>query len=131
MPSLLEVLKNNKHYEYPQKIFDIGAIFRKDGKEETGVAENYRLGVALCAEDADFTKIRQVLDYLMRNMDKKYEVVDVEHDSFIAGRIGRVIVDGKKVAYIGEVSPAVLANWELEVPTAVFELNLTELFSVM
>ena len=35
---------------------------------------------------------------------------------------------GKKVAYIGEISPSILENWEFEMPVAAFELNLTELF---
>ncbi|MCH8329097.1 MAG: phenylalanine--tRNA ligase subunit beta [Nanoarchaeota archaeon] len=32
LPSLMEILSSNKHYEYPQKIFTIGAIFKKNEK---------------------------------------------------------------------------------------------------
>ena len=56
VPSLMEVLKNNKHHEYPQNIFTIGRIFKKDDKEETGVLEQDRLAVLLCQEKADYTK---------------------------------------------------------------------------
>jgi len=30
LPSLMEILSNNKHHEYPQKIFTIGTIFKKN-----------------------------------------------------------------------------------------------------
>ena len=130
LPSLIEILSNNKHYEYPQKIFTTGTIFKENNKFETNIEENERLAVAIASEKTDYTEIRQILDYLFRNLDLKYEIVETEHNSFIAGRVGRVVVNGKKVAYIGEISPKVLQNWELEVPITAFELNLSELHNI-
>lgn len=34
IPSLLNVLRNNKHNEYPQRIFEIGTIFKKNQKKK-------------------------------------------------------------------------------------------------
>ncbi len=130
IPSMLDILKNNKSHEYPQNIFEIGRIFKHDDKSETKTAEAERLCVAIAQQDADFTKIKQVFDYLMKALDLKYESIEVESSSFIDGRIARIIINGEKVAYIGEMNPQVLANFELEVPVAVFELNLTDLFNV-
>ena len=59
----------------------------------------------------------------------EYKVEAVDHPSFIKGRVGRVIVSGKKVAYIGEISPIVLENFELDMPVSAFEINLSELFN--
>jgi phenylalanyl-tRNA synthetase beta chain len=131
LPSLMQVLNENKLYEYPQKIFTIGTAFKKSNKAETGVEEFSRASVALCDKGADFTKIKQVLDYLLRGLGLEYEIEETEHDSFIPGRVGRVKVNGKKVAYVGELHPKVLENWELEIPVAAFELNLSDLFDVM
>jgi len=128
IPSMVEVLSNNKHHEYPQKIFTIGTIFKKNNKFETNVEENERLAVTIASEKTDYTGIRQVLDYLFRSLDLKCEIKEAEHSSFIGGRVARVNVKGKNVAYIGEISPQVLENWELETPVTAFELNLTELF---
>jgi phenylalanyl-tRNA synthetase beta chain len=130
IPNMLEVLKNNKHHDYPQKIFGYGTIFKKNEAFDTNIEENERLAVALIHDKADYTEIRQALDYLFRQLDIKYKVVETEHPSFIPGRVGRVIVNGKKVAYIGEISPLVLSNFGLEMPVACFELNVSELFSV-
>lgn len=130
IPSLMEVFQGNKHNEYPQNIFDIGTIFKKDETAETNVTEHTRLAVGLCNESADFTKIKQVFDYLMRMAGFKYEFKDDEHPSFIPGRVARVSVKGKKIAYIGEISPRVLENFDMQMPVSAFELNLTELFEL-
>lgn len=129
VPSLMEVLKDNKHHEYPQRIFDIGTVFKKDLKSETGTAEADRLCVLDCSEDVDYTTMKQYLDYIMRALDLKYEVEETEHDSFTPGRVGRIVVNGVKVAYVGEIHPEVLANWGIDLPVGAIELNLSDLFS--
>jgi phenylalanyl-tRNA synthetase beta chain len=131
VPSLMEVLMGNKHHEYPQKLFDVGSIFQKGGKEESGVAEFVRLGLVLAEDHIDYTKIRQVLDYIIRSIGAEYTIEEVKHNSFLSGRVGRVVVEGVKVGYVGEIKPKVLDNFGLEVPVGALEINLTELFSVL
>jgi phenylalanyl-tRNA synthetase beta chain len=133
VPCLMEVLSENKHHELPHRLFDIGVIFNpdKDKETETGVKEATRLGVVIAQEDADYTKVRQVLDYLLHHLGLKAEYNETEHDSFIPGRVARCFAKEKGVAYLGEIHPGVLNNWNLEVPVAVLELNLSDLFEVM
>lgn len=130
-PDLLECYAGNKHHDYPQNIFSIGKIFKHDSSRETGVREDFRIAVGVCGENAGYTEIKQVLDYLMSALDIEYKIKEVEHDSFIPGRAGRMSVGKKKLAYLGEVSPFVLENWGLEMPVASFELNLTELLDIV
>jgi len=131
IPSLMEILSNNRHHEYPQKIFTIGRVFKKNPNSDTNIEENERIAVAMASEKTNYTEIRQALDYLFRSIDVKCDVKEVEHTSFISGRVARASVDGKNVAYIGEIHPGVLSNWSLEVPVAAFELNLTELSRII
>ena len=128
LPILVDFLSKNKHIEYPQKAFEQGLVTVKKGDE---VIDYERMAVVLANEKADYTEIRQALDYIMRMLNVKYNVEEADHDSFIPGRVGRVIVNGKKIAFIGEISPKVLNNFGLEVPVVGLELNLTELFEVM
>ena len=130
IPSIMEVLGNNKHNEYPQNLFNIGIVFKKDKSKETNVKEDTRLAVALCGEDSDFTKIKQVFDYLLKQIDCSYETAETEHPSFISGRVARIAVNSRNVAYIGEISPAILENFDLLMPVAAFELNLSELYEI-
>ena len=120
LPNLLQILENNKQYDYPQNIFTIGRIFKKETEQD-------RLAITLCDPTANFTKIKQVLDFLMRMLDIKYKIKPTTHPSLIPGRCARVEVKGKDVAYIGEIHPQVLENFTLEFPVAALELNLSEL----
>lgn len=131
LPSLMQIFQENKHYEYPQNIFTIGTIFEVNTETETGVKEFNRVAVALCGLESDYTKIRQVFDYLMQCLDLKTEFSSEDHPSFITGRCARVKSEGKGVAYIGELAPEVLNNWDIDMPIAAFELNLTELFNII
>jgi len=88
-PLLLETLRINRHHEYPQNIFLINSIFKK-GSSQTGIIENDRLGVALCGEETDYTRIMQIFDYLMRSIDIKYNIKTVDHPSYVSGRCARI-----------------------------------------
>lgn len=128
LPGLMKTLKQNKHHDYPQRIFEIGTVFKKESKMETGIKEFTRLGMVSCHGEADYTEIRQIMDALLTTIGCDYDVIETNHDSFIKGRVARVSVNGKNVAYIGEIKPEVLRNFDLDMPVSGFELNLSELF---
>jgi phenylalanyl-tRNA synthetase beta chain len=128
IPPLMEILSKNKHVEYPQKIFEQGLVTsKKDGK----IIDYERIASVIIAEKADYTKIKQAFDCLMRMLGIEYEIDEINHKSFISGRIGRVIVNGAKMGYIGEINPKVIYNFNLEMPVVAFELNLTDLFEAI
>jgi len=127
LPILMDMLGKNKHIEYPQKIFEEGLVTVKKGNE---VKDYERVALVNCNEKADYTEAKQAMDYLFSRLGIEYDIEEVEHDSFISGRVGRVVVSGKKVGYIGEINPKVLDNFELTLPVVGFELNLTEIFEV-
>lgn len=128
IPILMEVLSKNKHVEYPQNIFEQGLVtVKKKGK----IIDYERIAAVTISEKANYTKIKQPLDCLMRSLGVNYEIEDTEHKSFIKGRVGRIIVNNKKVGYIGEISPKVIYTFNLEMPVIAFELNITELFNAV
>ena len=122
IPSLLDTLENNKHYDYPQNIFEIGYCFSE--KEES------KLCVMLCGNKVDFTSVKQILDYLINDLGFKYSADEIKHPSFIEGRVGSVSINKKTVGVIGEIHPEVLGNFRLEMPVSCFEINLNEIFSL-
>ncbi|MDD4877515.1 MAG: phenylalanine--tRNA ligase subunit beta [Candidatus Nanoarchaeia archaeon] len=126
LPQLMELLSSNKNAEYPQRIFEQGMVtMKKDLKDFE------RMAVVTAHTSASFTEIKQALDFIMNNLGVKYDIENTVHHSFIPGRVGRVVVNGKGVAYIGEMHPKVLANFGLSVPVSAFEMNLTDLFETI
>jgi phenylalanyl-tRNA synthetase beta chain len=124
LPSLMEFLSNNLHVEYPQKIFELGIVTLLDEKRETKTRDEDRLAAVISHANASFSEIKSALDAFFLNLDLKWQIKETKHPSFINGRVGTAIVNGKNVGVIGEIHPKVLEAWKLENPAAAFEINM-------
>ncbi len=130
VPSIMEVFRGNRNAEYPQKIFDVDTVFLADKSKKTGVNEKQKLAAGICHEKANYTEIKQALDYLMRMLNIKYEIKEKGHPSFIEGRCGKVIIEGKEAGFLGEINPKVLENFELLSPVAAMELDINGILKI-
>ncbi len=129
IPSALDFLSQNTHEEYPQKIFEVGKATIIDENNETKTKSESKLVVALAHPRVTFTEAKEILDSLMRHLGVGYEIEEVEHPSFIPGRVGGVLVKGTTTGIIGEIHPEVLERWGIEMPVAVFEVFLRPLYT--
>jgi phenylalanyl-tRNA synthetase beta chain len=129
IPSLLDFLSQNTHEEYPQKLFEVGKATLIDESRETKTVSESKLAVALAHPRVTFTEAKEILDSVMRHLGFEYELEETEHPSFIPGRVGKIIVNGEAIGVIGEVHPAVLENWGIEMPVSAFELFLRPLYT--
>jgi phenylalanyl-tRNA synthetase beta chain len=123
-PRLLDLVSKNRHVPLPHRVFEAEDVVRL----EKG-APVTRRNVAALAEESEvtFTQMHSVLDALMRDLGRKYELKPIEHGSFLPGRCGQIVVGGKKAGVIGEVHPRVLEAFAIESPVAGFEVWLDEL----
>ena len=126
LPNLLEILQKNKQYEYPQNIFELGIVFKKDEKKIVKEIES----LAIVKSQGNFTEIKQILDVLLSSLSLEYEILEVSNSSYIEGRVGNILVNNKKIGTLGEINPEVLNNFEIEMPSSALEINLTELFKL-
>jgi phenylalanyl-tRNA synthetase beta chain len=124
LSNTLKILSENSDSSYPQNLFETGRVFLKNPKEETGIEEKEKLSVAMASETANFTEIKQVLDYLMRMLGKEYKIEEFEHLGLAPGRTGKIIVDNQSVGFLGEIHPRVLKNLKIKMPTAALEIDL-------
>ncbi|MBI5391909.1 phenylalanine--tRNA ligase subunit beta [Candidatus Woesearchaeota archaeon] len=131
LPGVMQILGENTRYEYPQRVFCSGIVFKKDEQEETRIKEQTKLAVALAGKGEDFTKIKQILAGMMDALAVIWSIKETEHPSFIEGRVGAVLVDGNEIGFVGEIHPRVLDNFKIEMPMAALELNLSELFKTL
>jgi phenylalanyl-tRNA synthetase beta chain len=128
LPDLMEILRHNSHYEYPQKLFTFGIAFSKDDTTDTGVGEKACLALVSCHEKADYTEARQIVEYILESFGLQGLVEEHDHPSFIPGRSSIMKINDERVALLGELSPHVLRNWSLEMPTIGIECSLDALF---
>jgi phenylalanyl-tRNA synthetase beta chain len=122
---VLKTLSENIDAEYPQKIFEIGRVFKKDEKEETGIREENHLVISL--SPGNFTEIKQITEYLARMLGKKFEIKETINQNFIEGRCGRIILEDKDIGILGEIHPQTLKNWKIKMPVVLLELSIDEL----
>ncbi len=122
--SSLKVLGNSSDAEYPQKIFEIGKVFNKDEKEETGIKESNHLVISI--SPGNFTEIKQILDYLSRMTNKEIKIEEAKNPSFIDGRCGKILHNEKEIGFLGELSPSLLSNWKIKMPVSSLELDIDE-----
>ncbi|ALM74431.1 phenylalanine--tRNA ligase subunit beta [Thermococcus barophilus] len=128
LPSLMEFLSLNTHEEYPQKIFEVGKATLIDETRETKTVSESKLAVVIAHPRVTFTEVKEILDSIMHHLGFEYELEETEHGSFIPGRVGKIVVEGKEVGIIGEIRPQVLENWGIEMPVAAFEIFLRPLY---
>lgn len=124
----LRILSENKDNEYPQEIFEIGTVFSSDKtkKSDTGVIETENL--CITSTPSNFTRIKQILDYLTKNLNLSYELEEVVNDTLIEGRTASIKINNKVVGQLGEVHPETLREWNLKMPVAILEISLDQIF---
>jgi phenylalanyl-tRNA synthetase beta chain len=127
LPSLVSVLANNTHREYPQNLAEVGFCAVKDEDENTGVREETHIAAVVCGSDAGYEEAKSRLVSLTEDFDANVETPPTEHPSFIDGRSAEVVINGEEAGVIGEVHPEILSDREILQPAAAFEFEIDAL----
>jgi phenylalanyl-tRNA synthetase beta chain len=130
LPTLMEILSNNTHVQYPQKLFEVGDYVEWDETRPTKTRDVRELACVLAHSKANFTEMKSNLEPLMTNLGLNFTVAPIEHPSFLIGRVGSIQINGEAMGIIGEVSPQVIENWKVQNPIAAMELELDKVFKV-
>lgn len=121
-PSLMRILRHNRHRDLPQKIFEVGYVVRD-------LTNSLHLCAVTAASKASFTESKSLAESVLREIGCGYTIEPCDYDTFIPGRGASVIVDGKAIGVFGEVSPEVITGFGINHPIMAFELNLDDQIS--
>lgn len=140
---LFKNLNTNFHYgNMHGRLFEIGSAFHV--KEDGGYGENTRLGVALWGraqnlwnKSLDYPlvfELKAAVEVLLKSLNisaytwvtpaNKNEVPAFLHQ----GQFAQLLVEGKKVGFIGTLHPVLLDENKIRVPAALAELDLDQLY---
>ncbi|MCQ2070641.1 MAG: phenylalanine--tRNA ligase subunit beta [archaeon] len=118
MPSLMRILRHNKHRDLPQKIFEIGYVIRN--------AKNVlHLCLLQAASKTSFTEIKSVTESILRELDVKYSFSVCDYTTFVPGRGAFIEIDGKKVGVFGEMAPKTIVDYEMTHPVMMMEMDIS------
>jgi phenylalanyl-tRNA synthetase beta chain len=125
IPSLLTILRNNKHRDLPQRVFEISDIVPGDTlKNRRAIA-----GAVIHAK-ANLTEMKSVVENILQNIAGKTKIVlrTKSHPGFIAGRCIAIVAPEAKqeqeLGYFGELHPKTITGFDLGYPMTVFELGV-------
>jgi phenylalanyl-tRNA synthetase beta chain len=117
MPSLMRILRRNKHRDLPQRLFEVGDVV-VDSKKERHIC-----GVVMHSKTS-FTEVKSYAESVLRELKAEYTLRSSNYNTFIGGRGADIIVEGDVIGYFGEISPEVITDFEITHPVIMFEINL-------
>lgn len=124
IPSLLDTLAYNKKKRIPQRIFEIDEVVAKLKDN----ANKRVLGMAVLDREVNFSQMQSVVEALLKNLGVSYKLKEVEDKTFIRGRCGEILINGKRAGVFGEVHPQVLTEFGLDYPAVIAEVDADALF---
>lgn len=127
LPSLLRVEAASNRAFYPHRLFEVGELARPDENRPIGSCTLTALGVLAAHQSVSFSEVHSALDLLLYYLGLDYQLKPIAHPSFMDGRVGEIVIRDRAVGLIGEFHPEVLEQWQIGVPAAGLELNLTAL----
>jgi phenylalanyl-tRNA synthetase beta chain len=118
LPSLLNILNENRHHGLPQQIFELGIVVDEKFKN------SYHLGFVKIDAKANFTECKSLAEAVLREMNLDYNIKNFDHPGFVKGRCASVTIGSDEIGFFGELHPRSIKNYDLEHPVIGFELNL-------
>ena len=126
IPTMMSALRSNVKSDYPQRVFEIGRVYRRS---QGGPAESMRLGCLIAHSQSTFTEAKMYLESLCLTIGGiQVTATAGEHWAFSPGRCASIEVGGSHLGLVGELTPGVIGAFGLGVPVSGFELDLSLLY---
>lgn len=130
LPSLLASEASSATATYPHKIFELGKVaYIDEGGNATKTVNS--LAFLTAENQANYNKIASEISSLFFYLSLEYEVKEARDTRFISGRCANIFVDNVKVGVFGELSPKILGNWEIFMPTVVAEIDADAVLKII
>jgi phenylalanyl-tRNA synthetase beta chain len=127
LPGLLASEAASSNAAYPHRIFEVGKVAVVDERENYGSRTFTSLAVLYADREAGYNHVRSHLNSVGYYLSRDIGVREAQDPRFIAGRGGELLYQGRVIGSIGEIHPAVLDAWGIQMPCAALELDLEKL----
>ena len=122
-PETLRALLANRSKRLPFKLFELGPVIIMDSKTDTGTRTQSKLCAVLAHASASFTEMKAVVEAVGRQLGENAVYSPEKISGFIEGRTAKVKM-GKLNGFLGEMHPEVLQRLGIQVPVAIFEMEM-------
>jgi len=130
VPSLMKTLSANVKSIYPQRIFEIGDVVHLSKEKPEKTIRKLKLAAASCHTDASYTEMKSIVEELLKNFTvNDWNLREYNSKPFLEGRAAEIVLENLSIGFFGEIHPEVLEEWNLTMPTAALEIDLTAIKS--
>lgn len=134
LPSMLEVLARN--YNLRNKVaslFEIATVYLPNVDEKILPTEKQMITIGLYDEKADYFTLKGIVELILDSLKvKNYEFVSCTTDkAFHTGRTAKLFIGNEEAGILGEISPLVLNNYDMDVRAYAAMIDLELLISLL
>lgn len=127
LPGILKTVACNKKMPLPLKLFEISDVVILDKTKDVGASNKRHMCAVYYNKTAGFEVIHGLFDRTMQLLEistDDYKFVPVNDPSFFHGQCADIVVRGESIGKIGVLHPQVIVKFDLNLPCAVFEINI-------
>ncbi|HKR72704.1 MAG TPA: phenylalanine--tRNA ligase subunit beta [Candidatus Nitrosocosmicus sp.] len=128
-PSMINTLSANIHEKYPQKLFEIGKIFKT---KENSVQESWSLCVSIAHDNADYSEIKSNLESVFKySFNISVSTPRIQTPFYLDGHSAQIMLNSQHIGHIGEVHPQVLENFNMKSLVSMFEIDMSNVIQAL
>jgi phenylalanyl-tRNA synthetase beta chain len=124
IPSLLNSESISANAVYPHNIFEIGKVAFLDSNDNSGTVTKNYLGFLSADKTEGFNQVSSTISAVFYYLNKDFKLAELDDPRFIKGRSAQILYKGNKVGIFGEITPQVLENWGIQMPSTCGEIDL-------
>lgn len=129
LPSMLEIVARNCNYRNKSAwLYEIGKSYfkRADGLAD----EPKTVSIGMYGDGVDFFSVKGIVETLIEKITGKTAkyVAEKENPSYHPGRCANVLLNGESIGVLGQIHPAVAANYGLDADVYCAQISFEKLF---
>lgn len=130
IPNMLDVISRNFNKKIMEGMFyELSKVYLAEElplKDLANERETLTIGIY---GDKDFYDLKGIIENLLEGLNiNKYRILPSNHESFHPGRTAELLINNKRIGYLGEVHPEVLDNYDIPTRVYIAELDFEEIY---
>lgn len=131
IPSMMEVIaRNYSNRNISGRFYELGTTYIPKESADIQPIEKEQIVIGTYGDSEDFFAIKGIVEEMFDKLSIEgieYEA-DRNHPTFHPGRTAAIMLNGKRVGTVGEISPTVLENYDVGTRAYVAVIDVEEIF---
>jgi phenylalanyl-tRNA synthetase beta chain len=129
IPNIMDVIARNYNRKIENgQFFELSKVYLTETLPLSDLADEREVLTMGLYGNVDFFDLKGVVENLMEELNiKSYRILSSNHDSLHPGRTAELIINNKRIGWLGEAHPDMLDNYGVPVRVFIAELNFDEI----